>query len=242
MYEELYAIAKYYKDDCRNCKEVCCSNMALTITEKEIIRIAKKLQLSQDEFRKEYIISFKELFKHSKTEILTKEAKKQIEQNPNLINFNTIPLEKADFLSKSQKERLSELSKTFGNGKKLMVSVCPFYDTEKHKCKIYSVRPLACYQYPFNKVNEEIIDLRKINGCILSTNLLKRISVFLDYISLNINSIKKALDQGEYYNHFYLPSGILFAYIIWECEKIKIPLKTPFLVALKKEIINRYRI
>ena len=245
MHKEIFAIAKHYGDDCKNCKEVCCANMALDITREEQKRIANELKMDGAEFRKKHTVLFKNMFKGLEMKAMSREAKEQYRKNPRLIKFEEINpkeikyrilsfMQKAKPL-KEQKKRLTE----FGKGKDLMILICPFYEKKTSMCTIHNVRPEACYAYPFNySIEPGQIDFRKVNACLLSTNFLKRLLIFMEKMNLPAEPLKNALDDKEYRNHFPIPILLVYTYIIYECEKLKIPLQDKKLKEIRNEIIT----
>jgi len=232
MHKEIFAIAKQYGDDCKNCKEICCANMALTINRKEVQQMAKKLDMDKSEFRKKYTVLLNSFFKDGEVKMVSKEAKSQLKGNPRVLKFDEVKPEELPMTEK-QKERL----KGFSKGKEFNMMVCPFFEKKTQLCKIHDARPSACRVYPFNYAEKNQIDLRKINACELSKNCLKRIIGFLDKIGKNAKYPKKVIDSGEYHNHFYVPALLVYSYVLWECEKLNIPVTSPELKKMKKAII-----
>jgi Fe-S-cluster containining protein len=233
MHKEIYAIAKHYGDDCKNCEEVCCANMALDISREEQKRIAKELKMEGAEFRKKHTVLFRNMFKGLEMKAMSREASEQYNKNPRLLKFEEIDPKETN-LSKEQIKRLTE----FGKGRDLKILICPFYNRETHMCKIHNARPQACYLYPFNySIEPGQIDFRKVNACLLSTNFLKRLLEFMNKVNLPAEPLKEALDDKEYRNHFHVPAMLVSTYIISECEKLKIKLEDENLKKLKKRII-----
>lgn len=234
MHKEIFAIAKHYGDDCKNCKEVCCANMALDITREEQKRIANELKMDGAEFRKKHTVLFKNMFKGLEMKAMSREAKEQYRKNPRLIKFEEIKPKEIN-LPNEQIKRLTE----FGKGKDLMILICPFYNKKTHMCTIHKARPEACYMYPFNySIEPGQIDFRKVNACLLSTNFLKRLLEFMEKMNLPAEPLKNALDDKEYRNHFPIPILLVYTYIIYECEKLKIPLQDKKLKEIRNEIIT----
>jgi Fe-S-cluster containining protein len=229
MHKEVFEIAKKYKDDCKNCREVCCANMALDISREEQKSIAKELKMEGAEFRKKHTVLFKNMFKGAKMKAMSREAKEQLKINPRLIKFEEIYPREIN-LPKEQIERLAEI----GKGKDIKILICPFYNKETHMCKIHNARPKACYMYPFNySIEPGNIDFRKVNACLLSTNFLRRLLKFMDKLNLPAEPLREALDDKEYRNHFHIPTMLVSTYIIYECEKLKIMLEDENLKNLK---------
>ena len=240
MHEEIFAIAKHYGDDCSNCKEVCCANMALDINRDELKKMAKLLKMDHTEFRKKYTVLFRSMFKGSKFETFSKEAKAQLNKNPRLLKFEEVDPKEID-LPKEQLDRLIDFKKQFKKGadKDIKILICPFYDKDTHRCKVHKSRPGACYLYPFNySVEPGQIDFRKVNACILSTNFLKRLLEFMEKMNLPKDVLNETLESKEYMNHFYVPAMLVYTYLIWECDKLGIKLKDENLKKLKVNIIS----
>ena len=234
MHKELFEIAKHYGDDCSNCKEVCCVNMALDITREETKRISKLLKLDPAEFRKKYTVMFKTMFDGAELKCISNEAKVQFQRNPRLLKFKDKSIDKID-LPEEQINRLLDISKC---NKKLRILECPFYNAKDHRCTIHKARPTACYIYPFNYGNDNQVDLRKINACVLSTNCLQRISNFIEKMGRDNSYLETILKSKEYSNHFYIPMIIFYSYMVWECTKLKIPIKSPEIKQTLKGILG----
>jgi len=238
IHKEIYAIAKHYGDSCKDCKEVCCANMALDITRNEQKRMAKKLEMDILDFRKKYTILFKSMFK-GEMKLYSEEAKRQMQKNPRLLKFIEKSMKESK-ISDEQKDRLVEWAKEAKTKEeKITILLCPFYNTETHECTIHEARPEACYLYPFNYGYNKQIDLRKMNACILSTKFLERMKDFLKRMGQDksVSYLEEVLEKKEYHNHFYVPVQVVYSYILWECEKLKIKVTSPDLVKMRKIII-----
>jgi len=224
---EFFEIAKHYGDSCKNCKEVCCSNMALEIRRDDIKRISKFLNITPVEFRKKYTILIRNLMRDGT--IHHPKLQKVYDNNIRLLKFNECIDE---FLGEEQSKRVKLFS-----GPETKITICPFFDIKTHRCKIHTVRPMSCITYPFD-YDDDKMDFRKVNACVLSTNFIKRFHEFLVYSGIPSN-LNKVIKGGEYYNHFLLPGNGVAFYLLMECHKLNIPIKSLELKEIEHEF-NRY--
>ncbi len=232
MHEELFTIAQHYGDNCSNCKEICCANMILDIDRENIKAMSKYLRMQPVEFRRKYTKLYNNLFKEGEIKSLSAMGKKQAKRNSRVLVFNTHPLDSVE-LSNDQRTRLidtiEEMSgEKVGNAtEEVGFSLCPFYDEKTHMCTVHSVRPTACQQYPFNIVDKETIDIRKVNICVISTNFLRRFQKFVEKADTPnaqkyAQQVKDDIHNGGYSNHYHLPLPIVLFYIDYECKKLGI--------------------
>lgn len=229
MQTELFAIAEKLGVTCDTCQEVCCINMALTIDREDVKRMAKELDIPAYDFRKKYTIMMKNWLKDAEWKGMSEEGKRILQQNPRLLKFQNHPIEEVN-LQESQRKRLEDMKKEQKKYKdrEQTIMVCPFYHIDTHRCIVHKARPLSCRDYPFN-VSGEYIDLRKINACKISTKILERFWKFAKQMGIaeKAKPVKDALDSGEYHNHYYLPPILFFTYIVWECTRLNIPIRSP---------------
>lgn len=60
----------------------------------------------------------------------------------------------------------------------------------------------------------------------------------MEKMNLPAEPLKEALDDKEYRNHFHIPLMLVCTFIIYECEKLKIPLQDKKLKELRMEMIK----
>lgn len=235
MHHELFAIAQKYGDDCKECKEICCANMALTITRDEVKRMAKHLKMTPYDFRVKNTVLFKNWLKEKGAEwkASTPEGQRDIDKNPRLLRFVDIKIDQ-NLFTEEQIDRMFAPSDERKMDERF-VTICTFFNTETHKCKVHQARPMACYDFPFNRTDNGNIDIRKVNACIFATNFLIRVHYFLQKMNLP-SSLDKTIQSGDYHNHFYLPEEIVHTYILWECERLHLPIVSPGLKELAVKI------
>ena len=58
----------------------------------------------------------------------------------------------------------------------LMNMPCPFF--KDNRCEIYSIRPKICQNYPIFVLNDGLVVINEIEGCVISTHFHE---LFLDY-------------------------------------------------------------
>lgn len=239
MHNELFAIAKKIGASCADCKEICCMSMALIIGREDIKPMAKRLRMTPYDFRKKYTVLLCNLFGKDGEGLIaeSKEGKEILKKNLRLLQFKEVPLEEANMTPEQQKRHMENLKSEEKKRKpeEMEVLLCPFFDKEKRRCTIHSVRPKACRDYPFN-YSDEYIDLRRINACEISTAILKRFQKFAQKTEVNTEPADTVLESGEFRNHFYLPPILFFGYIVAECKKLDIPITSPEIKKIENSI------
>jgi Fe-S-cluster containining protein len=154
-----------------------------------------------------------------------------LERNTRLIRFREISCDEID-LTPEQIKRL---------GPKKMINICPFHDLKTHKCAIHSVRYPACREFPFNIYREkDVMDIRKINACLISTNFLIRLREYLfksenKKIQEYTASIASKIMSEEYSNHFEIPLFFVVFFTADVCKAVNIKLSSE-----TKELLDKY--
>ena len=149
MHHELFAIAQKYGDDCKDCREICCANMALKITRDEVKRMAKHLKMESHEFRAKNTVLFKNWLSEKGAEWkgTSPESQRDIDRNPRLLRF----VDKKIDYSLFTEEQIDRMIGPLGCKKEdVEIVMCTFFDEKTHMCKIHPVRPAACFEFPFD--------------------------------------------------------------------------------------------
>jgi Fe-S-cluster containining protein len=219
LYEMLHYISVRYGDDCSKCKTTCCANQMLEIHNAEAKVLAKHLKMQPSEFRFKYTKTKENYMKCMDVKAMSDRAKETQKQAGRVLMFTVT----------KDKIKIGEFESD--------ASYCPFYEKLTHRCNIHSVRPLACREYPFLRLDLETFEIRKVSECLLSNGFLNRFADFLlpiDQAKPLIDKIKKDVESKTYFNHYYLPWPAVLAYIGREFSKME-----PDGVKLAFDIIKR---
>jgi Fe-S-cluster containining protein len=121
---------------------------------------------------------------------------------------------------------------------KTSVSYCPFFDRGEHRCKVYEARPMACREYPFQKVNKNQIEVRKASACLITNEFLGRFMAFLatipnDNVTAYLKELTGIVESKQYYNHLHLPWVLVVMYLGYEFHSHKME---PLAIALLQRL------
>lgn len=198
IYEMLHYISARYGDDCSKCKTTCCANQMLEIHSDELKILAKHLKMKPSDFRFKYTKTKDNFFKDTEVKAVSDRAKEIQKQAGRVLMFD---------ISKD-KIKIGEFESE--------ATYCPFYEKTTHRCKVHFVRPTACREYPFLRLDDETFEIRKVSECLMSDAFLDR---FVDFLSKMeqakplVDKIKKDIESKRYFNHYYLPWTAVLAYI-----------------------------
>jgi len=206
IFEMLIFISeRYYGDGCSKCSTSCCTDQALEIYKDEVKQMAKHLKMDDQAFRNKYTLVKKNFMKGAKVKEMSKAAEAVFNRPGRFVRF-------------------IDVEQTIRpDGKKHVTTVCPFYDKDTHRCKVHEVRPGACVDYPFQVVDKDAMEVRKVTECVITDTFLERFLAFVETLPGEnskdyAEKTRKVLLKKEYINHFYVPWKPVLFYLSHEFE------------------------
>ena len=205
IYRMLHYIAAIYQTDCSKCKTICCANQMLEIHTNELKALAKHMKMQPSEFRFKYTKTKQNFLKGIKDEEMSPSMKITAKTSGRVLMFE--PSKETIILA----------------GEKVPASFCPYYNKETHRCKIHSIRPGACRQYPFQREDDYALEIRKVTECVITDKFMERFLEFIKKMKGSehlVEKMEKDIASKRYINHYYLPWFIVLAYMVSEFAEL----------------------
>jgi Fe-S-cluster containining protein len=231
---------RFYGVNCTQCKTTCCANQALEIQREEIKNMAKHLKMNPGAFRRKYTKT-KEAYMQYLMNVAEKEVKKGgSDETPQM----AVSKRGQDLLQHPGRIVVFEFSDDKINigGLEGMATYCPFYKKDTHRCAIHEARPQACRDYPFLRVDRDVVEVRKASACVITDRFLERFIEFLKGVKgpeKFVEDLEKALASKEYFNHLDLPWILVLYYLSYEFfVHGMVPLAEDLAKRMNLEILN----
>ena len=198
IYEMLHFLSAHHGGDCSKCKTTCCANQMLEVQSEEVKTLAKHLKMQPIDFRFKYTKTKDNFYKDLKVKEMSERAKEIRTQAGRVLMFT----------ESDDKIKIG--------GYETGATYCPFYNKETHRCTVHIVRPMACREYPFLRLDDNIFEIRKIPDCLISSKFLEKLIEYMSTIDIAkpmIDKIKKDIESKKYFNHYYLPWPVVLIYM-----------------------------
>jgi Fe-S-cluster containining protein len=209
LYEMLHFISEKYGDDCSKCKTMCCANQMLEVQSEDTKAIAKHLKMDPIDFRLKYTKTKQNYMRDMDVKMMSDRVKSVMKAPGRVLMF----VDSEDRIKIGKEESGAQY--------------CPFYIKDTHRCNVHPVRPKACRDYPFQRQEDNVFEIRKVSDCIISDKFLERFVSFIaglkgteKLVEKMVEKVKADVASKTYYNHYYLPWMPVLAYIGWEFSKM----------------------